>query len=188
MVREGEHLEVQDFGDAEQAIEPDTEGMGGELGGESGDQPPQAMGVIGLDVKLEGELAVDRLDQLAQVSVEMAKCLGGLRPLISARHGDEMDVAARPQISGDCLRDVRLVGEDVQVAMRVEQFRADREIGQVGRGEFKVADDAALGEKQMQLVAKERLLFRGALAERGSLRRPFLACLRCMVELHDGHG
>ena len=59
--REGERLEVEDLGDAEQAIEPDTQGMGGELGGEARRQSPEAMGMVGFDVELERELIVDGL-------------------------------------------------------------------------------------------------------------------------------
>jgi hypothetical protein len=69
-----------------------------------------------------------------------------------------------------------------------QEFCPDGDIGNMPRSHLEVANDPSQGDEQMQLVAKERLLFRGALAKRGSLRRPFLACLRCMVELHDGHG
>ncbi len=43
VVREGKRLEVEDIGDAEQAIEPDTEGMSRELGVEARRRVPRKL-------------------------------------------------------------------------------------------------------------------------------------------------
>ncbi len=72
--------------------------------------------------------------------------------------------------------------------MAREQLDADREVGQVGGGQLEVADDAALGEEQMQLVAKDGLLLRAAMAEGGPGDLPLDARLRHVGELDDRDG
>ncbi len=85
--RGGECLEVKDIGDAEQAIEPDAEGVGREFGVEARRQPSETVGMVGFDVELEGELTVDGLDELTQMRVQLTE-----RPL---RAGDAGCRAAR---------------------------------------------------------------------------------------------
>src|SRR5579859_4760375 len=69
-----------------------------------------------------------------------------------------------------------------------EQFAADGQVGKVRGSQLEVADDPALGEEQMQLVAKDGLLLRAAMAERGSSDLPLDARLRHVIELDDRDG
>ena len=93
VVWEGARLEVEDISDAEQAIEPDTQGMGGELGVAACGETAQAVGVVGLNMQLERKLVVDSLDQLAQMGVQVATRLGGTSALVAARYAHQRDVA-----------------------------------------------------------------------------------------------
>lgn len=69
-----------------------------------------------------------------------------------------------------------------------EQFAADGQVGEVSGSQLEVADDPALGEEQMQIVAKDGLLLRAAIAEGGSRDLPLDARLRYVIELHDRDG
>ena len=73
VLREGEGLEVEDISAAEQAIEPGAECVCGQFRVEARGQSPEAVGMVSFDVKLEGQLAVDGLDELAQMRVQVAK-------------------------------------------------------------------------------------------------------------------
>src|SRR5262249_23126371 len=104
--RKGERLEVVDISDSEEAIDPDTERMRGELGVEVRGEAAKAMGMVSFDVQLERELAVDGLDELAQMRVQVAKRRRGTGALVAAWHGHEVDVALRAQVGSDGLADV----------------------------------------------------------------------------------
>lgn len=69
VLREGKRLEVKDIDDAEQVIQPGAERVRGQFRVESRRQSPEAVGVVGFDVELEGQLTVDRLDELAHLRV-----------------------------------------------------------------------------------------------------------------------
>lgn len=68
--------------------------MGLELGVEPCGESAQTMGMVGLDVELEGQLAVHGLDQLAQMGMQASERLRRLGPVIGTRHGGEREVAA----------------------------------------------------------------------------------------------
>ena len=68
--RESESLDLQEIGLSELTIDVDAKGMCGELGIKPGAQAPERMSMVGFDVELFGELAVDRLDNLACSIVE----------------------------------------------------------------------------------------------------------------------
>ena len=91
--RTGECLEVQRVRHAEGAIKPETERMRGELGVEASCQAQEAVGVVGFDVQLERQLAVDCLDQLAQTRMQVAVSLRRLGAVVAARDGQQADVA-----------------------------------------------------------------------------------------------
>ncbi len=67
--RKDERLEVEDISDTEEAIDPDTERMRGELGEEARGETAKAIAMVSVDVQLERELAVDGLGELAQMRV-----------------------------------------------------------------------------------------------------------------------
>lgn len=69
-----------------------------------------------------------------------------------------------------------------------EQFAADGQVGEVRGSHLEVADAPALGEEQMQRVAKDGRLLRAAVAESGGSALPLDARLRQVIELHDGDG
>lgn len=82
IVRESERLEVEDIENTQQAVEPDAEGVGGELGGEARGESTEAMRMVSFDVELQGELAVDRLDELTEMRMQLAERLGKLAMLV----------------------------------------------------------------------------------------------------------
>jgi len=54
--------------------------------------------MVRFDVQLERELAVDGLDELAQMRVQVAKRRRGMGALVAAWYGHEVDVARRAQV------------------------------------------------------------------------------------------
>jgi CheY-like chemotaxis protein len=64
---------VEDISDTEEAIDPDTERMRGELGVEARGEAAKPMGIVSFDVQLERELAVDGLDDLAAGLLKMER-------------------------------------------------------------------------------------------------------------------
>lgn len=59
--------------------------------------------------------------------------------------------------------------------MLTEQFKTGFQIGAVGRSQFKIQDQTAHCDQQMQPVTEESLLFRDGLAKRGVIGFP-VAC------------
>ena len=76
LVGEGQILDLQEIWLAQQTVDVDTEGMCGELGIESGTQPSKRMSMVGLDVQLLRELAIDGLNDLANRVVETSDISG----------------------------------------------------------------------------------------------------------------
>ena len=65
LVGESELLDLQEVGIAQEPIEIDTEGVGSQLGLQAGTQAPERVRMVGFDIELLGQLAVDGLDDLA---------------------------------------------------------------------------------------------------------------------------
>jgi hypothetical protein len=59
--------------------------MGSQLGVPGRTKPPKALGMIGLNLELPGQLAIDRLDNLAHVIVTLPHHSWELGLLIRAR-------------------------------------------------------------------------------------------------------
>src|SRR5258705_13932126 len=89
--------------------------MRGQFGVEARCQTPEGMGMIGLDMELQGQLTVDHFDHLAQMRVQMAIGRRGLGRLIATRHGEQADVVLTVQLLGERSADVALVGQYKQV-------------------------------------------------------------------------
>jgi hypothetical protein len=87
--------------------------------------------------------------------------------LVAAWCGREVDGALRAQVGSDGLADAALAPQHLEIRMARQQLLPNRQVGQVGGSQFKVADDAAGGNEQMEFVAKDRLLLRAAVPEGG---------------------
>jgi hypothetical protein len=74
--------------------------MGGELGVEARGEPQEAVRVVG---ELQGELAVDRLDDLTEMCMQLAERFEMLAMLVAAQNGHEGDVDLRLVVAGDSL-------------------------------------------------------------------------------------
>lgn len=67
--------------------------------------------------------------------------------------------------------------------MTSEQFTPNRQVGQVGGGQFKVADAPVLSDEQMEFVAKDGLFLRAAMPEGGPSDLPFDAGMGHVIKL-----
>ena len=134
LVREGELLDVQEVGVAKQAIEVNGEGMGGQFGLEAGTEAPEAIGMVGFDMELAVQLAVDGLDDLAGAVEEAADGRRHLAVLVAAGEGEQPDAPLVPQVVRHPLADVALVADGVEVGVLGQQFLADGEVTGVGGG------------------------------------------------------
>src|SRR5262249_10732753 len=99
----------------------------------------------------------------------------------------EVDVALRAQVGSDGLADVALVPQHLEIRMARQQLLPNRQVGQIGGGQFQVADDAAGGDGEMEFVAKDRLRFRAAMPEGGPSDLPVAARMGHIIELDHGN-
>ena len=67
---EGQGLDLQEIWLTEQAIDIDAKGMCSELGIEPGAEAPKGMCMVGFDLELFGELAVNGFNDLAHGIVQ----------------------------------------------------------------------------------------------------------------------
>src|SRR5260370_4385950 len=68
--------------------------------------------------------------------------------------------------------------------MALEQLSARSEVRHVGRRQLEIADDAAMSDEQMELVAEDCLLLRAAVAEGCTRSFPIRGGLRHVRELY----
>ena len=80
----GQGLDAQPLGIAQQAIEINTQRVGGQLGIQPSTQPPKAVGVVGLDLELLGQLSIHRFDDLADLVDQPSHLARHLRFLIAS--------------------------------------------------------------------------------------------------------
>ena len=165
LVREGESLDLQEVSLAEQAVNVDGQGVRREFGVESGTQAPKGVGMIGFDVELVVELAIDGFDNLADVIDEVAGLRRELFFLILPRQGVQADAIEMPQFSGFGGTDISFVANDGQVGMVEQQVKTHVQVGGAGGSQGKVDNHPTQGDQQVELVAKDRYLFGGHLAE-----------------------
>ncbi len=92
---------------AQQAIAPEAEGVRGQLGLEARAAPADARGAVARDLELPGQLAVDRLDDLAEVVDRPRQRRGRLVPLVAAL-GRQQDEVVAP---GQLVRQRRVIEE-----------------------------------------------------------------------------
>ena len=152
-------------------------------------QPPEALGVVDLDPELLGQLAVDRLDDLAggierprlppaapaPAGCAGAGCAGGSRsrPPAAPARGALMNA-----LSPSTTRSVCSSSSSTPAC----EFR------DVGRGQHEVEDHAVAGDQEVELVPEDRHLLRGHLAEAGRVGLPVRpVAVGHQVETDDRH-
>jgi hypothetical protein len=73
----GQGFDLQPVLLAEQPIEIETQGMGGQLGIQAGVQHPEAVSMIALNLKMLRQLPVHRFDDLADhIAISRGNCPG----------------------------------------------------------------------------------------------------------------
>ncbi len=117
---------------AEQSVEIDTQGVGGELGVQPRTQSPEGVRLMSTDPKVIGELAVHRLDDLAQPVQALGSGLWELLVLIPPRHAEQMHILRVIKRSRNWRAHIAFVAQRVQRTVFRQQFRPDRQISGVG--------------------------------------------------------
>ncbi len=159
LVGKSQGFDLQEFRLGQQTIDVNAQRMSSQLAVQAGTQAPEGMGVILLDAQLPRQLAVHCLNQLAEGIMQMSKRLRNLLHLIGARDGSQTDAVLLPQLSGFGGTDIAFVSQHIQVGMLTEQLKPGFQIRAVGRGQFKVQDQAAQTDQQVQAIAKNGLFF-----------------------------
>jgi hypothetical protein len=72
----------------QEAIEPETQGMGREFGQEARGEAPEGMRMVGLDMQLLDSLTVDGFDALTNLVMQMPLRRWELS-LVATRHGEQ---------------------------------------------------------------------------------------------------
>ena len=139
LVGERQSLDLQEVGVAEQAVEVEAEGVGGQLRVQAGGEARKRVGVVDLNVELLLELVVDGLDDLASArphagTRHAADGWGQLPLLVAAGDGEEGDPALLPEGSGKHGTNGGLVSADGEVGVLAQQFLADGQVAGIGRG------------------------------------------------------
>lgn len=170
--RESQRLDLQEIGIPEQAIEIDTQGMGCELGEKPGAQPPKGMGVIDLNVELLDQLTIDGLDDLPDGIEGFPNGRWRLVGLVTSRQGHEFEAVVLEQLPRQIGADVALVAKDSQIGVFGQQFSTHRQIRGTGRSQFKIQNQPAQSDQQMQFETENGDFLAGTLAIIGPVRRP----------------
>ena len=143
--------------------------------------------MIDLQMELLDQLTIDGLDELPEVVVQMAVSGRDLDGLIRTRERQQANRPFGLQSRSKARADVPFIAQHREILMLGQQFRSDGNIRLIGRSQFEVPNDPVEGDKQMQFIAKERLLLGGAAAERCPVCSPFRTGRRNVIELDHGH-
>ncbi len=87
LIRERQALDLQKVCVAHEPIQVNTDSMRCQLGVQSCTESPKSMGMVRLDMKLPGQLAVDRFDDLPEGIVGLLESRIDLAFLIATRQG-----------------------------------------------------------------------------------------------------
>lgn len=188
LVGKGQRLDLQEIWLTQHTVDVDTEGVRCEFGVESGTQPSKRMSMVGLDVQLLRELAIDGLNDLANRVVETSEFSGQLLFLITSRQCAQADSIKLPEFGCFVCADVALVTDDLQIGVFRQEFKADVEVGSTGRRQFEIENQAVHGNEQVQLVAKDGHLLGRDFAKVSTMGRPVTGRGRRQVKLHRWHG
>jgi hypothetical protein len=114
--RESQSLDLQEVRLAQKTIEIDAKCMCGEFGIETCTEAPKRMGMIGLDVELLSQLAIDGFDHLSSRIEEMLDVGRQLALLVAAWQGVQTNAIVFKQVG--CL-----LGADVSLVPDYKQIR-----------------------------------------------------------------
>ena len=167
-----EVLDLEDIGRTAATIEVEAEGMGGELGQQARGEAPETLGVVDLQMELLGQLAVDRLDDLAGPIEHLADRLGHRLPGVAPRQGEQLYAVLRPQARRHRLADEGLVAQGGQIGVLRQQLFPGLQLPHIGRGQQEIEDDSGERHQQVQLVAEDGALLGGHAAEAGLVGLP----------------
>ncbi len=118
--------------------------------------------MVGFDLKLLGQLPIDRLDDLAHLIDQPSQRRWELLVLIGARQRQQPNLPGDPQLRGQGGTDVPFIAQHQQVMLVVQQIASGLALPGVGRRQFKVDNHAADRDQQMQAIAVDGLFFGGA--------------------------
>ena len=186
LVGKGEMPDTQEVAIAQEAIEPEAEGVCGEFGQKPCRQPPKGMGMVRLDGELSSQLAIDGFDQLAQMVMPLPHLRGGLPDLVGTGERQQADIPLNDKGGCEGGTDVAFVPQDGKIMVGLQQFCGDGHIRRMGGSQREVADDPAQGDEQMEFEAKERRLLGRTRAKGGPMCGPFGTRLRRMIKLDNG--
>jgi hypothetical protein len=170
--RESQGFDMQKVLLPQKAIDINTQRMSRQLAVQAGTQTPKGMGEILFDGKLPGQLPIDGFDQLANSIVKMLKGWRKLLFLVRSRNSAQDDPVFVPQILGFGSADVGFVTQHLQVEMLLEQLKSSFQVAAIGGRQFKIQDQTAHGDQQMQPISKDGLFFGNCLAKCGFIRSP----------------
>lgn len=131
----------------QQTIDVDAKRMSSQFAVQTSTQAPKRMGIIFLNAKSPGQLAVDRLNQLSDRIVKMPKRPRNLLLLIRARQGAQANAVFLSQLSRLSCADVTFVSQHVQISMLTEHLKACFQVCAVGWGQLKVQNQAAQADE-----------------------------------------
>ncbi len=144
--------------------------------------------MVGLDLELFDQLAVDGFNDLAQRVKEATDRLGELSLLVASGQGVQTDAIVLPKFGSDLSTDIGFVADDVAVAVLRQEFAPYFQVKDTGRGEFEIEDETACSGQKMELVTENWLLEGGELAEICAMGCPVTTRIRGKMELNHGNG
>ena len=162
--------------------------MCSQLGIQPGAQSAESMGMVDLDVKLLGQLPVDRLNQLSSGVEDTLHIARYLLFLIPTEQRSQTQAVGLPKFTSFFGADVAFVTQDIQICMLHEQFKTYFQVTLVGGCQLEVENDAAQSDQQMQFVAEDRLLPRRHFAKSGLVGTPVACRTGHQMEMHNRNG
>ena len=90
--------------------------------------------MVGFDVKVCDQLAIDGFDDLTDRIVEAAYRLGDLSLLVAAGFGEQADATVLSEFGRDFGTDVGFVADDDAVAVFYQEFATDSQDADAGCG------------------------------------------------------
>jgi hypothetical protein len=154
-------LDLQELWLSQQTVDKDAKDMSGQLGMAPGDQNPKGVRMVFLDLKLLGQLSIDRLSHLPNGFEQMLDFWRNLFLLITVGQSWQAHPVLLQQFSRFFDTDVAFIAQDVQVGMFAQQFEADFQIDGIGRSQHKIENETTHGDQQMQLIAQNGLFLEG---------------------------
>src|SRR6476619_1214717 len=127
--------------------------MGGKLGVKSCTQAPEAVSVIDLDLKLLGQLPVDRLDDLAHLIEETTNFGRDLSLLVGAGQCQQTNATVLEELFGQLCVDKAFVANHGQVTLGFQHLTGSVTFISIGTHQLKVEDGAANSDQEIEPIA-----------------------------------